>query len=355
MSSISDNKITMMKPIFLKTFLFSIVFIIYSGCSQNNPISKENIYNTSEKAIIYLKNLQQSNGEITIDNYKIFNVWETILAIKSINLWSVDKKDITIKSALGFLLDAESVNGMVYHNNTHKGSFCVETSAEYINMLTKHSFKRAKNKADFISKQQMKTGEWKIISAVIPENLQTFPSVTGFALIALYETGLKPLYLDSALNFLKKTQKNDGSWGYAWQYYGTPFYTMCPILSAIKKYDKNGTYNEVLKKARKFLFNCQQKDGSFIYDVKEFQNKPSIELQTILALRSLINCNVKFTDKRIIKGLKFLLRKQRADGSWDGGYFPLPNPKKRKAEDVFCTSEILMFLHDYAKLNKWKY
>jgi hypothetical protein len=37
--------------------------------------------------------------------------------------------------------------------------------------------------------------------------------------------------------------------------------------------------------------------------------------------------------------------KQREDGSWRGGYFPVPGFMVRKVEDIYATSKILMLFY----------
>lgn len=49
--------------------------------------------------------------------------------------------------------------------------------------------------------------------------------------------------------------------------------------------------------------------------------------------------------------MAWLLSKQRTDGSWDGGIFPMPNDYKKK-EDTFCTSEVLFLLREYLDKKK---
>ncbi len=351
-----------LKSIFF-LFLSSLAFyLIISGClmnSENETINEEFIYERVQRALNYLKDLQQNNGQLILENHKIFNVWETIQAVRAISLWQNKtdlKESAVIQSALTFLENSETSSGMVLQNDYQQDSYCIETSSEYIKLLafleTKNAIKnhgKAREKALFVKSKQLPSGAWKIESSAIPEHLQQFPSVTGFALEALVSTNTTPLNLEAALQYLKETQNKEGHWGIVWQYYGTPYYAMVPILKTVHYYNTGNSFDDIIDKAKIFLLTSQRENGSFYYQ-SENQNGPSIELETILALRALLECDTESNNIFIKKGINWLLNNQREDGSWDGGTFPLPYPMYKKKEDIFCTAQILIFLHEF--LNK---
>jgi len=173
--------------------------------------------------------------------------------------------------------------------------------------------------------------------------------VTGFALEALASTNTTPLNLEAALQYLEETQNKEGHWGIVWQYYGTPYYAMVPILKTVDYHNTGNSFDDIINKAKNFLLASQRENGSFHYQ-SELQNGPSIELETILALRALLYCNTESNNIFIRKGINWLLNNQREDGSWNGGTFPLPYPTYQKKEDIFCTAQILIFLYEF--LNK---
>ena len=66
-------------------------------------------------------------------------------------------------------------------------------------------------------------------------------------------------------------------------------------------------------------------------------------------LNSLQNYDEILNDKPIKKAIDFLLKSQKKDGSWEGGYFPIPNNRYTKKEYVFATSLALIALNKYVK------
>jgi prenyltransferase beta subunit len=340
-------------------FCLLLFFLIFFSCvnhSGNDTIDEILIYQSAERAVNYLRGLQHDNGQIILDDDEMFNVWETIEAVRAISLWQDEtnlKEDQVIQSAIAFLKDSETSFGMVLHSSNHQNSYCVETSSVYIELLAFLESKgateqhgAAREKALYIRSEQLSSGAWRAESFPIPENLQQFPSVTGFALGALASVDIVPLYLDAALLYLRESQNEEGHWGFVWQAYGTPYYPMMPILKAIHNHNTDNSFDSVINKARVFLLESQSENGSLSYGS---ENGPSVELETILGLRALRSCDVGFDDASIKKGIDWLLSIQREDGSWDGGLFPFPGNIFEKEEDIFCTSQVLIFLYEYIK------
>jgi len=159
------------KSIFLLVLSSLAFYLIISGClinTENETIDEELIYESVQRALNYLKSLQQNNGQIILENYKIFNVWETIQAARAISLWQ-DKTDLkentVIQSALTFLKNSETLSGMVLQNSYQQDSYCIETSSEYIQLLAFLEIKNAienkgtaKEKALFVKNKQLSSG-----------------------------------------------------------------------------------------------------------------------------------------------------------------------------------------------------
>ena len=339
--------------------LFSLIFLLGVAASEKNTIDHERIRQSVRQAITFLKNHQQKNGAIILDGNDWFNVWETVNATLAIATWQNPKdslKDPIIQAALIFLKDSETLDGMVLHYSDHNNSYCVEASSEYVRLLSllekrnTVSYMEVLPKAIFLIKKQLNSGPWKIINNYVSEDLQLFPSVTGFVLRALAAAEMSPLYPDQALGYLKDSQNEEGHWGIDWQYYGTPYYAMDPILKILQLYNKEGLYDKAISKARDYLFSRQRKDGSFLHAPEKYGSGPSAELQTVLALKSLLSCNIGVDHVRVQKGIRWLLGRQRKNGSWNGGMFPVPDPRIRRKEDVYCTAQALTLFHKYIGL-----
>jgi len=345
-----------------------IVFIFFFGIYQvSETISKQEqisdtlIVQHGMRATNYLEELQNTNGQIIVGRQPVFNVWDTVQAVRAISLWRHRSEELSkskvIPLALTFLKNSEHPSGMVLHNNIQKHSYCVETSAEYIKLLAfleENNLIRpgmATKKADYLKDKQLNKGSWEIESFEIPVKLQQLPSVTAFAMQGLASTDTPPLDMNAALNYLKTTQQKDGHWGVAWEYYGTPFYVIMPVLQTLCAHNGKGAFDDTIKKAKDFILASQLEDGCFSSSLKDGPDRPSVELETTLALRALLSCN-KRTDVTIDRGIRWLLSQQQQDGSWNGGDFPWQKSQFQKKEDVFCTSQALILLDQY--LNKKK-
>jgi len=79
------------------------------------------------------------------------------------------------------------------------------------------------------------------------------------------------------------------------------------------------------------------------------ENTTSPELQTALMLRCLVGAKDPMAQRALKNGLDFLLKTQLSNGSWDGGYFPIPSARYKKKEYLLATSLIIQSLSDVLK------
>ncbi len=327
-----------------------------SGHRESGTVDAQRIRESAHRALAYLKGQQRDEGQITVSAHSIFNVWETITAARAISLWESEQnlaESTELRSALLFLSNSETSHGMVLHSSEHENSYCVETSSEYIRLLRLLESKKVipkdtvLKKASYLKSTQLPSGAWRIQSPIIPENLQQFPSVTAFALTALHSTNMHSVYPTEATRFLIEAQSVEGHWGTDWHYYGTPFYPMDTILEVLCRINTDGSLDTVISKSTDFILASQLAGGAFVWTSDATENKISPELQTTLALKSLLHCGVGDDESALASGLDWLLNKQREDGSWRGGVFPHPNSGIKKNEDIFCTSQVLVLLRPY--------
>jgi hypothetical protein len=334
--------------IFITIFCVSTIFAESSNLINSSEIDSIILEKVSH-AILYFEHIQKPSGAICDSKNSIFEVWETINAAFSIALWSQIIEydaDSVMGKALAFLKSVENPDGMVLHNSKHQNSYCLETSSEYVCLLTMiypKSESTLIEKIEFIKSQQLSTGVWNIVSPIIPKNLQQFPSVTAFALKALQCYDEKQRDFNKAIEFLIHAQDSSGHWGTAWQYYGTPFYAMVPILSVLRFH--RSKYKDVIDNAARYLIGTQNDDGGWCYKLTGFDNLPSAELQSALALQSYLYCSLDPSDEVIERALVWLLDRQIDDGHWHGGYFP--NQQIQKSEDIYATAQILIALDQY--------
>ena len=124
-------------------------------------------------------------------------------------------------------------------------------------------------------------------------------------------------------------------------------YAMSVIMEVLRLNNADGSYDFQLIRAERYILSMQRKDGSFFYRLKGFENAISPELHTALALQALLNCTSASARQALNRGIYWLIKRQRPDGSWNGGYFPVPVSEYKKKEDMFCTSSVLILMYNY--------
>lgn len=321
-----------------------------SAADANAPAIEEQ----AADGLRYFARRQHDNGAVYEGASPAFEIWETINSVIATKLWSARitvGTSMSIQHALEFLSQSEAPNGLVLHGRYLKGAHCVETSSEYLHMLhlvAGADDDRLREKLDTLLGLQSNNGAWPIGNPEVRPSLQRFPSVTGFALGVLADAG-KPVPRESAaLTYLVKTQNDAGHWGEAWEYYGTPYYALAPILQALQRGADRADCIRAVESAREYLLRSQEADGHWSYASSEAMLFTSPEFQTALALRSCQAVGIRRSDPAYQRGLAWLLSRQRRDGGWNGGFFPHPDPHVRKPADVTATAYALMALHAHA-------
>ncbi|WP_176737826.1 prenyltransferase/squalene oxidase repeat-containing protein [Micromonospora inyonensis] len=312
-------------------------------------------------ALQYFQRCQLPDGAIpdaSIARFPTANLlknWDTVNALKAIALWRdrVPYEDGgTIDRVLAFLRSCEKPSGMISWGTfeVSPAEFCTETSSEYISALTHLGLtEQATTKANFLRSRQLPGGAWSEVHPHVPKAFQTVASVTGFAMMALVELGIEPLYLDEALDHLANLQTSAGDFGINWFYYNTHYYLTRPATAALAAY---GCYSAVAA-VREFTLSQQRADGSWFVRVDGFDATSSPELQSALALQTLVCAGAGSDDPAVRRGLVWLLDRQRADGSWSGGPYPYPDTESyqdfQALQDVYATSQVLALVHQLTR------
>lgn len=322
------------------------------------PLKRDDAELTSRiaAALRYFGDCQLADGAIpdaSIVRYptaKLLKYWDTVNALKAIAIWtdvSPDWDDARVGRVLAYLKGLEKPNGMISWGELEvsPAEFCTETSSEYISALMLLGYREeATEKARYLRTRQSPAGAWSEVHPHVPRAFQTTSSVTGFALMALHDLDVEPMYLDEALDFLAKEQTRAGDFGINWFYYNTHYYLARPATEALAAY---GCHSAVAA-IRDFTLSDQNRDGYWYGEVPGFSSTISAELQSVLALRTLVCAGAGLDDPAVRKGLSWLLPRQRADGCWSGGPYPYPDTDSyqefRALQDVFATSQVLVLL-----------
>jgi len=303
-------------------------------------IEKKELKHSIKKGVEYLIDNQENDGSISLNNDVRWKVWETAHTIIAITLVDENNKDF-IGKAVNFLLTNQREDGSFSYTITNdRDNYCMETSAVAVLAIAKAK-KNVKKGINFILEKQHYDGSWEIGIPGITKR-RFWPSITGFVINTLLTLNVKSQGISEGVNYLIKNQKEDGSWGSNWVYYDTPFYPIHIILQSFKLYGlENSSY---YKKALNFVYDNQLEDGSWCAETTD-KPRPSKALRTSLALNSLsISSIEKQNMKSIEKGIMWLIKNQKKQGNWDGGYFVNWPGKK---EDIYTTATAITTIKKY--------
>ncbi len=147
------------------------------------------------------------------------------------------------------------------------------------------------------------------------------PDLTGRVLEVLGVMDYEPSneYARRAINFLKKTQEKDGSW---WGRWGVNYlYGTWSVLVGLRSIGEDMT-KPYIKKAVRWLKNRQNLDDGWGECCESYESPylkvhgTSTPSQTAWTIMALIAAG-EGTSEEVIKGIKFLIKKQCNDGTWD--------------------------------------
>jgi squalene cyclase len=309
------------------------------------------------RALAYFDRRRMPDGCIVDDpGVVILHIWDSVNALKALTLWKDrvgPEAERTLQGLLSFLKSQERPTGMISWGSIEIAprEYCTETTAEYIMALGRLGrVEEARQKLMFLRTRQLATGPWEEVHPHVPRAFQTTPSVTGFTLQAMVALDVKPLYLDEALTFLVKSQKEEGHWGINWFFLNTPYYLTRPVSACMTHFG----YYAAVARLRDYVLSQQRGDGSWHTELEGFGRALSPELHTALALETLACCGLDADEAAVRRGVSWLLERQQADGSWLGGVFPYPDADVYRSfkvtQDVYTTSQVLSALHKLSEL-----
>jgi hypothetical protein len=326
--------------IVLAVFAFTDRILKYPDDSRRERIKKALV-----KGCTFLVNAQQANGAIADSVNPLFQVWETVLATSALYDIEKDTNNPGINKALLYLKKNENAGGLICHNIKCRDRYCLETTAAYFSLLLATGQKeKVIKRLQAVKDMQLNTGEWNIGNPDVREE-KNFPSVTAFVLNIFTDVQVLPLRQKEAIRWLIEKQKTEGHWGAAWEYYGCKAYALWPVMKTLAN-DTTALGYDARIKASLYCYASQNKDGSWFYDDQILTRQTSPQLQTALILAALRYASP--ANKEVVrKGIDFLLDHQSSNGSWDGGYFPVPAKQYVKQEYIFATALAISTLNWY--------
>ena len=329
----------------------------------------------------WLESIQRKDGCI---GGRLWENWDTANAVLALTSTGIESD--AIEPAVNFLLQSQLDNGGFFYEcfpasrediKDRRDLYCIETTPVALMGIYKYEGKitsEIRRCLDFLYEKQRECGGWELPymgdPKVVNTKLNYFPSVTGYALRAILlidKNPLKPV-LEKALNFMEETQHKNGSWSRSFSFYNTEGYAIRNMVSALTSMQASKWSDDVKLKIEKMLDSpisytkrMQNADGSWsAISIASKATSTSLFLQTLLtAKRSLLKLSLeRFDDKRYINlAVDWLLRNQEEKGFWKGGYYghlvhPYLGYINEVNNDVFATSEALVALSEYKKLQE---
>jgi squalene-hopene/tetraprenyl-beta-curcumene cyclase len=334
-----------------------------SGVSKNDP--------RIIKAINSLEKYQAESGEIVFFRLPI---WDTSWSLVALDYAGIDRNTPIINSAINYLINSRGFSDSRYLEKItvlKKLGFCTECwgfsletkyfgdlddTAMVIAALSKFSLTYALNAAkECLLPTQNPDGGWPTYIKGLTTNEEwikwnsydeflrawpysyisdpSLPEITAHVLFALGRVGFTEadLPVKKAIQYLEKTQRNDGSWIGVWGWlfiYGTS-----QVLMGLKEAGAN-MKSPFVRRAVQWLKERQNSDGGWgeddaaLLDPKNIGGRgKSTPVHTAWALMGLISSG-ELDSEIVFDGISYLLSTQKEDGSW---------PEERTLQLLFGT------------------
>jgi hypothetical protein len=284
---------------------------------------------------------QRDDGAIADRDNPLFETWETVLAARALIGSATPAHRDALAGAMRFIAGQHNAQQLLCHNRRCRAATCVETSAEYLHLLLDlGQSDGVRSRLPALRAHQQPDGRHRVANPDVREVLD-FASVTAFVLSVATRAGAIEADDRRAWRWLRKRQQRDGSFGVAWEYYGSTGYAGWPAMQTVDA----GAWRGASALRSRFLLHAratQQADGRWHATSADAAPAISDELATIFMLLALTQ---EDGDARA-RGVAWLRSRQRADGAWSGGWFPIPETRLRKREDVVATALAVLVLQE---------
>ncbi len=316
------------------TLTLLIITFIYHLIGLNQSISD---------ARDYLQRHQREDGSFMAFDDPRFKVWETANIAYALSLDSTTNSSMLKKSIQYLKKVRKPDQGYSYRECKSCKKNCIETSSVvFVTLKRQNALPETEN--TYLSSRLPEDGKWLL--EYLKDDEPYFPSATGYGVVSVVLTQKESAQINKSvkqsISYLKETQSEGGDWGVSDGYYGSYFYTIYAVLWALSETNQQNT--EMFKKAISYTLNAQDDDGYFHGEDPITLSKVEVskELHTALALNTLLLRPKMAHWPAILKGLYWLLDKQREDGGWNGGLYP---HKDTKREDLYATARSLVTLY----------
>ena len=313
---------------------------------------------TRQQARIALENLLVKNKNEIYCQPCFSPVWDTCLAAQAVI--ETDNQDLSIEKALDWLVERQLTdqpgdwqqvrphleNGgwaFQYSNYYYPDlddtsmvgwAMCLKNPKKYEN-----SINRAANWVAGMQSDSGGFGSFEVNNTHYYLNYIPFADhgalldpptadVTGrsIALLSLTDNQKYKSHIDRAIEYLKQSQEEDGSWFGRW---GTNYiYGTWSVLTGLELADESNQQGYI-QKAVKWIYECQNKDGGWgesndsYYPPKHPRPYQSTPFQTAWALLALLSSGEK-NSNQIKAGVQYLIKTQNKNGFWECDSYTAP-------------------------------
>ncbi len=338
-------------------WLFSLIALKYLNYENSHPVMK--------KGLSGLEDFIMEDSDNFVLQPATSPVWDTAWAVIALVNSGMDPGDLRLAKAADWLLDKQvKVEGdwKIKNPGTEPGCWSFEFANKYypdiddtakVGLaidLVRSTRGEEKDEAikiamKWVMQMQNRDGSWAAFDRdnnkrllrdipfadfIAPLDFGS-PDITAHVLYVMGELGyLGPGYkriIKKALSYLKKSQRDDGSWYGRW---GVTFiYGTSKVLQALeilenKGFSLNGTSQQA-REAVDWLVSCQNSDGGWGEDCRSFDQDRYCPLgrstasQTAWALLGVMgDKKAKGSAERAVD---YLVRSQDPDGSWSEDYY----------------------------------
>jgi squalene-hopene/tetraprenyl-beta-curcumene cyclase len=334
-------------------WLYSLVAFKALGYPNAHPVMKKGISGLKDFIV-------ESEKEVLLQP-AVSPVWDTAWSMHALLSSGIDPENEALKKGADWLLSKQiNIAGdwIIRNPKVEPGCWSFEFENKWYpdfddtsvvaSVLNEIRIKDEDKKNEAIKKglnwvlsMQNKDGSWAAFDKdnynILLENLPYAdfitpldfgsPDITANVLMFLskfgYDRKTKPV--EHAVNYLKKSQKADGSWYGRWGV--TYLYGTSKVLLAFESIGalKDNDLVDAIEKGRKWLRDIQNADGGWgescmSFEMDSYQPlNDSTASQTAWALLGLLSLgNI---DGSVNNGIDYLINTQKSDGSWDEDYF----------------------------------
>jgi hypothetical protein len=313
---------------------------------MENMEFRESLVNSLKSAETWLVSQQKKNGSFVESYpYHIFEVWDTLNSIEALAGKPIFLE--VIEKSWNFLKKNIRADGLCYfHSNVDTELKCTETSSLLHFLSFNQDWLIKDGYFNLLNSSVRPDGAVRLHNELhlVPEELQFYDSVAGFALLGIYRHPEINKIVDSQ-SIIKRAKHSllyPENLTRHWQYFGSEYYAFYYLVRGLACH--NQIDDNIKESVTNYIINHQREDGAILDDGPCEITEVSEQFRTLLALNTLQTLSFPKQDHVFQSATNFILNSQGSEGEISGGFF-----KGKKSENIYATSLWIKFLDWYLK------